>query len=75
MSPANPGSGHHASKISEEKLLAIKKYLDIGISQSEIARMMNVSQPTVSRISRGLTYVDQLEESGDSSDGNTESAY
>lgn len=53
----NVGEGNPSAKLSEEQVIEIKKLLKNGkISQSEIAKIFNVSKHIISRIKTGKTW-------------------
>ena len=56
--PAHRGESHHNSKLSNRQVEAIRKYLAMGVSQSEVARQFKISQPTVNRIANGTAWIE-----------------
>ena len=52
----NKGSKNHAAKLSEKDITIIRQLLLEGVSQDKIAKRLNVSQCTISRIKLNLAW-------------------
>lgn len=50
------GEDNGNAKLSEEQVIAIKETVESGVSQSQIARILGVSQPTISYIVNGINW-------------------
>lgn len=50
---SNRGERHSQAKLSEEKVMQIRKLLGLGFKQWEIAELMGVTQPAISMVKNG----------------------
>jgi predicted XRE-type DNA-binding protein len=49
----NQGERHSQAKLTEEKVMQIRKLLGLGFRQGELAELMGVSQSAISRVKNG----------------------
>lgn len=50
---SNQGERHSQAKLTEDKVMQIRKLLGLGFKQTEIAELMGVTQPAISLVKTG----------------------